>query len=125
MRSIRIKAAMLLSIAAGASLTACTRGADLTCDDIARRSQELSQSQPMKFSEIRDVREVSSTEQERRCTGTGVTATGQTIPLTLRGYEENGNQLFAYEGTAPAPSGPAPAETAPTEGAPAEAPPSQ
>jgi len=125
MRSIQIKAAILLSMAAGATLTACTRAADLTCDDIARRSQELSQSQPVKFSEIRDVREVSSTEQERRCSGTGVTATGQTMPLTLRGYEENGNQLFAYESTAPAPSAPAPTEAAPTEGAPTEAPPSQ
>ena len=89
---------------ATASLSACGTAADLSCDEIARQARELSQSQDVKFTEIRDVREVSRTETERRCSGTGVTAAGQPIPLTLRGYEENGNQLVAYEGTAPAPA---------------------
>ena len=99
---------------AAASLSACGTAPDLSCDEIARQARELSQGQDVKFSEIRDVREVSKTDRERRCSGTGVTADGQSIPLTLRGYEENGNQLVAYEGTAPAPApaeAPAPAPT--------------
>ncbi len=97
---------------AALALSGCGTAADLSCDEIARQARELSQSQEVKFNEIRDVREVSRTETERRCSGTGVTAAGQSIPLTLRGYEENGNQLVAYEGTAPAqePAG-APAPT--------------
>jgi len=96
------------------SLSACGTAADLSCDEIARQARELSQGQEVKFTEIREVREVSRTDRERRCSGTGVTAAGQNIPLTLRGYEENGNQLVAYEGTAPA-EAPAPPAPTPTQ----------
>lgn len=96
---------MLFGGAAAATigLAACQRAADLSCDQIAQKAQELSQRQEVRFNEIRDVREVSRTETERRCTGNGVTTTGQTIALQLRGYEENGNQMVSYEGQAPTP----------------------
>ena len=104
------KNALLFGGAAAATIAvaACQRAADLSCDEIAQKAREISQRQEVKFNEIRDVREVSRTETERRCTGNGVTTTGQTIPLQMRGYEENGNQLVAYEGQAPAPPPAAP-----------------
>ena len=86
------------------ALAGCQRAADMSCEEIAARATEISQNQAVKITRIRDVREVSKTENERRCTGMAETSVGTNEAVTLRGYEENGNQIVMYEGQGAAPA---------------------
>jgi len=88
-------------------LAACGTAAGLSCEEIARQATELSKSQPVQITQIRDLREVSKTDTERRCRGMAETSAGTNEAVIVRGYEENGNQMVGYEpeaGAAPAPT---------------------
>ena len=87
--------AMGIVLAAG-MLSACGRAADLSCDEIARQSQQLSQSQDVKFKAITGVRETNKTDTERRCEGTAELDSGETGTVYMRGFEQDGNQLVEY-----------------------------
>ena len=89
------------TLAAAATVTlplvACGTAAGLSCEEIARQATELSKSQPVQIKQIRDLREVSKTETERRCRGMAETSAGTNEAVIVRGYEENGNQMVGYE----------------------------
>ena len=93
---------MTVAVAA-VSLTACTRAAEMTCDEIGQRVTEATKSRPVQIRRLHDVREVSRTETERRCSAMAETSVGTNEMVMMRGYEENGNQLVAWEGQGAAP----------------------
>jgi hypothetical protein len=83
-------------------LSACGTAAGLSCDEIGRQVTEATKSQPVQIRELRDVREVSKTDTERRCTAVAETSAGTNEVIMIRGYEENGNQLVGWESQGPA-----------------------
>jgi len=89
-------AAMLASV-----LPSCTtRAAQLSCDEIARQAQTVSQEQGTPVTAFTDVQEQSATETERQCTATAEVAGGMTATVYLKGYQDaNGQQKVAFQET--------------------------
>ena len=90
------------AIAAAASLVVagCVNVSSLDCNEIAERAKGISQEQPVKIESIANVREISRTDNDARCTGEATLANGAgTAPVYLRAYEEGGNTIVAYQGT--------------------------
>lgn len=82
-----------------AALSGCTNVRSLDCNEIANEAKRISEQQPVKITNLADVRETSRTENEARCEGNATLSDGTTGTLYLRAYEENGNTMVAYQGT--------------------------
>lgn len=115
--SILAGAGALLSAIA---LSGCENISRWDCNRIAEKSVELSQSQPIKFRAITNVRETSRNESDARCEGTAQLVDGGSGTVYMRAYLDGSNIMVAYQGTpfdgAP---GAAPAQTPPQGAAPA------
>ena len=82
------------------ALSGCgTSVAQWDCAEIAEKSTELSQEQPVKFQSISDVRETSRTPTDARCEGQAQLAGGDSGTVYMRAYEEGSNIMVAYQGT--------------------------
>jgi hypothetical protein len=88
----------LIGLAALAALSGCGGIAKLDCTEIAERARRLSQDRPIRIQSVANVRELSRSETEARCTGDVTLADGGTTPLYFRAHEENGHVEVAYQG---------------------------
>ncbi|MGE0178545.1 MAG: hypothetical protein AB7O91_01830 [Sphingomonas sp.] len=91
-----IAAATLLS---AGLLAGCNSVADWDCARIAEKSVELSQSQPIRFRAIDNVRETSRNDNDARCEGTAQLVDGNSGTVYMRAYQEGTNIMVAYQGT--------------------------
>lgn len=79
-------------LGAALAVSACNNAASLSCEQIADQAKQITQTQGTAVTAITDIREVSATPTERRCTGTAATALGST-EVHMRGFQaENGDQ---------------------------------
>lgn len=108
-------------------LAGCDSVASWDCNRIAEKSVELSQSQPIRFRTITNVRETSRSQNDARCEGSAQLVAGGSGPIYMRAYLDGSNIMVAYQGTpwdgqgaAPAaPAAPAPQGTQqPSDGVP-------
>jgi len=98
MTGFRALAFSCLTLAA-LPLAGCGAAADLSCDEIAKQATDLSKEQPVQITKLDNVKEVSKTDKEKRCSATATTSLGTTEEVILKGYEdESGNQMVGYEG---------------------------
>lgn len=123
--SILAGAGVLLS---GLALSGCENISRWDCNRIAEKSVELSQSQPIKFRAITNVRETSRNESDARCEGTAQLVDGGSGTVYMRAYLDGSNIMVAYQGMpfdgapgaapAPQPAPPAQQPAPPAEGVP-------
>ncbi len=80
-------------------LAGCGRAVDMSCEEIAKQATELSKKQPVQITNLTNIREVSRTDKEKRCSATATTSVGTTEEVVLKGYEDSsGNQMVGYDG---------------------------
>ena len=93
---------LVVTALAGLGLSGCRSAAALSCEQIAKEATEVSKQQPVQITGITNLKEISKTDKQKRCSGTAQTSAGTTEEVVLKGYEdENGNQMVAYEGQGP------------------------
>ena len=95
---LKLGIAVTMLLGAGL-LAACNSVSDWDCARIAQKSVELSQSQPIKFRTIDNVRETSRNETDARCEGTAQLVDGASGTVYMRAYQEGTNIMVAYQGT--------------------------
>jgi len=101
MTKLRTLAFSCLALAALA-LAGCGDAASLSCDEIAKQATDLSKTQPVQITKLDNLKEVSKTDKEKRCSATATTSLGTTEEVILKGYEDaSGNQMVGYEGQGP------------------------
>jgi len=87
--------------------------AGVTCGQLVPRAVELSQSQPVRFRAIDNVRETSRTDAEVQCEGAARLTDGTSAPIYLRAYVQGTDIRFEYQGTPWNSPGGAPQQGAP------------
>jgi hypothetical protein len=88
-----------LALLGAGLLSACNSVSDWDCARIAEKSVELSQSQPIRFRSIDNVRETSRNDTDARCEGTAQLLDGNSGTVYMRAYQEGTNIMVAYQGT--------------------------
>lgn len=79
-------------------LPACAPSiASMSCDTMAQKAQETSQSQPVKITAVTDLRETSRNDNEARCEGEATLDGGSNTHIYLRAYKEGDNTMVAYQ----------------------------
>jgi hypothetical protein len=75
------------AVAAAALVGACSPSvSSLSCDRIGEEAKQISQAQPLKITNLINLRETSRTDTEARCQGTATMSNGQSGDLYLRAY---------------------------------------
>ena len=89
-------------------LAACTPSVEsVSCETIGDEAKRISQSQPLKITEIRNISEQARTQREARCTGEATLDNNATAPIHMRAFFEGENAMVEYS---PEPFSGAPAQ---------------
>jgi hypothetical protein len=114
-------------------VTACAPSvSSMNCDRIGQEATRISQDQQLKITNLANMREVSRTDTEARCSATATFSNGASAPLNLRAFQNAEGTRVEYstspfdgaQGAAPGqqPAAPPPAQGAPGYDTPAQPP---